>query len=196
MKEGKDSILTIPMTVSREDAIEKKLESLKVKMLGRTFGKFTVGEMRDVWVPYSFMTYHYLIDRKTIFNRNGALNRNGELHFVFDYNEAHPFQYDMPGNGALVLERCGESLSDRTFLPASISEIQAQEKMEWHIQSRVLRRIYGTEGKITPVGEKKFYRGAVEMKVLYGVNENLRYAYLDGYGVDSEHILGLKYRIG
>lgn len=196
MRTLKDTMLIIPMTVSRQDAIDKKLDSLKFKMFGKTFGRFDVEEMRDVWVPYSFITYRYLIDRKTIFNKNGSLNRAGELHFVFDYNEAHPFQYDMSDNGELELKKVSQATLNRIFLPPSIDDMQAKEKMEWHIQSRVLRGIYSTEGKISLANEKKFYRAAVEMKVIYGVNENLRYAYLDGYGVDSEHILGLKYQIG
>lgn len=93
----------------------KKLDSLRVKILG--FGKFEVGEMRDVYVPYSFMTYGFLIDRKTMFNRNGHLNRSGELHFVFDYNEVHPFQYYTEENGELDLIKVNEAKSDRLILP-------------------------------------------------------------------------------
>lgn len=197
IKERKEEkILIIPATVSRSEAIDRKLDSLKVKLLGFTLGKFEVGEMRDVLVPYSLMTYSFLIDRKTLFNKTGSLNRKGEMSFVFDYNEVHPFQYDLIENGELELKEVDKAKADGIILPSNTTEAEAREKMEWHIQNRILRRIYSTNGKIALVKEKKFYRSAVEIKVFYGVNENVRYAYLDRYGVDSEHIIGLKYRMG
>ncbi|HML36454.1 MAG TPA: hypothetical protein PKA19_03375 [Bacillota bacterium] len=188
-------MLSTRNVILRDDAIEKKLDSLRVKILGFELGKFEVGEMRDVYVPYSLMTYGFLIDRKTMFNRNGHLNRSGELHFVFDYNEVHPFQYYTEENGELDLIKVDEARSDRLILPSNATAREVQDKMEWHIQTKVLRRTYATGGKITLKAEKKFYRAAVEIKIYYGANENIRYAYLDEYGVNSEHILGLKYRI-
>ena len=189
-------MLVMPVTVPRDEAIEKKIDRLKVKMFGVTLGKFEVGNTRDVWIPYSLMTYAFLIDRKTIFNKTGSLNREGQLHFIFDYNEVHPFQYDIIDNGELKLKNIDCTKSGAVFLPQSVTDEEAHEKMEWHIQNRILRRIYSTNGKISLEKEKKFYRAAVEMEILYGANQHLRYAYLDDYGVDSEHILGLKYRIG
>lgn len=43
---------------------------------------------------------------------------------------------------------------------------------------------------------QRFYRPAVELEVIYKRGSiNKRYAYLDEFGIQSEHILGLKYRV-
>ena len=99
-KNLEETLLILTPKRTKDEAIERKLDSLRVKILGFTLGKFEIGEMRDVYVPYSLITYSFLIDRKTLLNRNGALNKSGEISYVFDYNEVHPFQYDSVENGS------------------------------------------------------------------------------------------------
>ncbi len=71
------------------------------------------------------------------------------------------------------------------------------EKSQEYIQFKIMKKFYGRNGELDLVVQRLFYRPAVEMEIIYkGENSNLRYAYLDEFAVENEHVLGLKYRVG
>lgn len=190
------TISILPFARSREEAIEAKLKTLETRLLGIKIGSFEVVDTRDVWVPYNFLTYHFDIERRTIFNKTGQFDKHGEISLVFDRNEHHPFHYDEAESGKLGMRKLEGAQMKGVFLEPSKTEEAMFEKAEWYIQNRILKRVYSMGGTLSLKKNSVFYRGAVEIIVAFKGGENFRYAYLDKYGIDSEHIFGLKYRLG
>lgn len=181
--------------LSREDAIESKLSLLHGSFFGKPIMKFRVGEIRDVWVPYYYLKYHFCVERSVLFKKRG-LEKTGEVAFVYDMNEMHPFQYDLYESGELALEQGRLNPNTRKILPCANSFYEAESKSEDYIQLKIMKKFYGREGQLTLQQKRKFYRPAAEIEIIYkGCNRNLRYAYVDEFAVESEHVLGLKYRV-
>jgi hypothetical protein len=156
--------------------------------------KFQVGQVTDVWVPYCYLEYRFIVERSILFKKKG-LEKNGEVGLVFDMNEMHPFQYDLYESGQLPLKK--ESLGkEKKIIRSENAMDEVKAKAEDYIQYKIMRKFYGAEGKLALKRNVLFYRPAVELEIIYkGENKNQRYAYLDEFSVDSEHILGLKYRV-
>ena len=181
--------------LDRREATENKLKLLHGSFFGRPIMKFQVGRVTDVWVPYCYLEYDFYVERNIAFRKKG-LEKRGEVALVFDMNEMHPFQYDLHEAGPLPLFRGKLDTKGRTVLSCSNSFREVEAKAEDHIQYRIMKKFYGRNGDLTLKTWKKFFRPAVEMEIIYkGNNSNLRYAYLDEFGVESEHVLGLKYRV-
>jgi hypothetical protein len=74
---------------------------------------------------------------------------------------------------------------------------EVREYSETFIQNKILRRLYAAAGELELEDEIPFYRPARRIGIRYRGSEtvNERFAYLDAYGVENEHILGLKVRM-
>ncbi|MCQ4637104.1 hypothetical protein NE619_10235 [Anaerovorax odorimutans] len=180
---------------SRNEAIESKLKLLRGSFFGRPIVKFEVKNVTDVWVPYCYLEYDFAVERNIMFRKKGLM-KTGKVGLVFDMNEMHPFQYDLYESGELPLKKGRVDGKQRKLLECSNSMHDVKAKAEEYLQFRVMKKFYGTEARLRLDKERPFFRPAVEIEVLYkGKNSNLRYAYLDEFAVESEHVLGLKYRV-
>lgn len=180
---------------NREEAIEEKVKLLHGSFFGRPIVKFEIDSMRDVWVPYCYLVYHYDLNGNAYFKK-GRSSRQGEVAVVFDLNEAHPMQYDIYENGELKLVRKKVRGNERAVIDSELSGNDILEQAEQHIQMKIMKRFYGKRGDLKLISKKNFFRPAVELEIIYrGENVNKRYVYLDEFGIQSEHILGLKYRV-
>lgn len=180
---------------NRDEAVESKLKLLRGNFFGRPMVKFEVVNMSDVWVPYCYLEYDFSVERKILFRQKGLM-KTGAVGLVFDMNEMHPFQYDLYESGALPLKKGRLDQERRKILKSSNSLHDVKAKAEDYLQFRVMKKFYGTEAQLYLRKEQPFFRPAVEIEVLYKEkNRNFRYAYLDEFAVESEHVLGLKYRV-
>lgn len=183
-----------PIAVDREEAIEKKLQRLRGNFFGKPIAKFEVGNIRNVWIPYCYVVYDFSVG-----GVKGVLKmakKTGEVAVVFDMNEEHIFQYDIYESGHLELKKGSIDESKASIIKTKITDKDILKKIEEYIQYKVLIKSYASKGEIKFKMQKKFFRPAVEIEVIYkGRNSNLRYAYLDEYGVENEHVMGLKYRL-
>ena len=195
-KATEEKVLITQASRSKDEAIDAKLRSLQTRILGFSLGSYEIGEMREVLVPYAFLTFSYDIERRTMFNKDGALDKHGTISLVFDLNEFHPFHFDEGDGGRLEMVKKEKDEIKGVFLAPVKSEEEMIRKAEWYIQNRLLRRVYSIGGKLRLQENTFFYRRATEIKVYSRNVENLRYAYYDRYGTDNEHIFGLKYRLG
>ncbi len=179
---------------SSEDAVEEKVKLLHGSIFGKPLIKFEIDSMRDVWVPYCYLVYHYTLSRNAYFRKKGPA-REGKVAVVFDLNEMHPIQYDIYESGDLKLVSRKKS-EDRQLIHTDGQDEDIFRQTEQHIQMKIMKRFYGKQGDLKLISRQNFYRPAIELGVIYR-NENLnkRYVYLDEFGIQSEHILGLKYRV-
>lgn len=191
-----ETVLITPASKSKDEAIADKMKMLQTRILGVSLGSYEIGEKREVLIPYAFLTFKYDIERRTVFNKNGALDKHGAISLVFDLNEFHPFHFDEEDGGRIELIKKDKGELRGTFLETTKSEEEMLKKAEWYIQNRLLRRVYSISGKLRLQENTLFYRRATEIKVYSKNVENIRYAYYDRYGTDNEHIFGLKYRLG
>ena len=181
--------------LDREEAIESKLKLLRGSFFGKPIQKFDIGTVRDVWVPYCYLQYHFYVERNIMFKKKG-LEKEGEVAVVFDMNEMHPFQYDYYEDGEIKLRKGKIDDGSRDIIKCTNSFHDVEKKAIDHIQFKIMKRFYGRDGELTLTKRKRFYRPAVELEIIYKVeHSNLRYAYLDEFAIESEHILGLKYRV-
>jgi hypothetical protein len=194
--DGRDKILVLHATKTREKAIADKIKMLNTTILGIPLGSYEIGATREVLVPYALVSYAFSIQRRTIFNKNGHLDRHGVINLVFDLNEFHPFHYDESDGKKIDLRNIRKEGIKEKIIEPSRSKEDMLEKAEWYIQNRLLRRLYSTSGELTLKEVMYFYRRAVEIKVYSKGVENIRYAYYDSYGTGNEHIFGLKCRLG
>lgn len=181
--------------LDRDEAVNSKIKLLRGNFFGKPIQKFDIGMVRDVWVPYCYLQYHFYVERNVMFKKKG-LEKEGEVAVVFDMNEMHPFQYDYYEDGEIKLKKGKIDDGSRDIIKCVNSFNAVEEKAIDHIQFKIMKRFYGRNGKLTLTKRKRFYRPAVELEIIYkGEHSNLRYAYLDEFAVESEHILGLKYRV-
>lgn len=189
------SFLHTGIVRDRKEAIEEKVKLLHGSFFGRPLVKFDVGLMRDVWIPYCYLVYQYRLGGNAFFSKRRSA-REGKVAVVFDLNEVHPMQYDIYENGDLKFIKKKTADKERKIIPAGISKNETLEQAEQHIQMKVMKRFYGRQGDLKLINKQDFFRPAVELEIIYkGENVNKRYAYLDEFGIQSEHILGLKYRV-
>ena len=168
---------------------------LQPKLFGVNLGKLNICGMRKVWVPYSLYELSYYVDRSSMISRRKTFDKSGKLHFIYDHNEAHQFQFDMEEDDKLDLVKIPDFPGDREVLEKTKQPHEVKADLIEHSRERVLRRIYGVSSNVTLSQETAFYRAAVEIQIDYGKGINYRYAYLDDYGVSNEHMIGLRYRM-
>lgn len=192
---SKDSIFHTKQVADRQEAIDSKLKLLRGSIFGRPIVKFDIGTVRDVWVPYCYLEYDFHVERSVMFKRRGLV-KEGKVAVVLDVNEMHPFQYDIYESGELPLVKGSPDTENREMIKTENSFHDMDEKSREYIQFKIMKKFYGRNGELDLVVQKLFYRPAVEMEIIYkGENSNLRYAYLDEFAVENEHVLGLKYRV-
>ncbi len=193
---SKDSIFHTKQVADRQEAIDSKLKLLRGSIFGRPIVKFDIGTVRDVWVPYCYLEYDFHVERSVMFKRRGLV-KEGKVAVVLDVNEMHPFQYDIYESGELPLAKGSPDTENREMIKTENSFHDMDEKSQEYIQFKIMKKFYGRNGELDLVVQRLFYRPAVEMEIIYkGENSNLRYAYLDEFAVENEHVLGLKYRVG
>lgn len=179
----------------REETIQEKIRLLHGSFFGKPILKFDIVSMRDVWVPYCYLVYHYNIGGNT-FRKIKRSVRDGEVAVVLDLNEMHPMQYDIYESGELKLIKKKSRDESRALIHVGALEADIRAVTEQYIQMKIMKRFYGKLGDLKLLSKKNFFRPAVELEIIYrGENVNKRYAYLDEFGIQSEHILGLKYRV-
>ena len=172
---------------SKEEAIEQKMKFLQPKLFGYPLVNYSLKGMRKVYIPYSLLVFHYVIDRKI------GLRREGEMAVIFDLNEVHPFHYDL-ADGFNTRKLRTENL-DGDFLPINCTDEEAQEKSINTIQWKGLYRAYRSKGELTLLRSEKFYRPVWELDLDHKGRQFIRYAPLDTYGSSNEHLSGLKIRL-
>lgn len=179
--------------IPRDVAMQEKLKLLRGSFFGKPMVHVEVASERDVMIPCYFLTFHLTVLRRTAVKN---LDKNLDINIIFDANEKHPFQYDETEEGKLPLKNSFGDKIEREPIKEKASEQEMISLCEDFIQRKVARRFYGREGKITLLRKTLFYRPAVEMETVFKNGRGAtRYAYLDGFGIQSEHVLGLKYRV-
>lgn len=183
------------VAVDRQSAVDKKIRLLHGSFFGRPIVKFELSQMKDVLVPYCYLVYHFQTERGTLLRKNG-IEKVGDVGVIFDLNECHPFQYDIYESGDLALVKTCKGSDKHIALDRKASEHELIEQTESYIQDKIMKRFYGRPGKLKLKKKQYFFRPAVELEVIYrNGRSNKRYAYLDNFGIENEHILGLKYRV-
>lgn len=194
-KNVEDSFLHTDIVRNKESAVQEKVKLLHGSIFGKPLIKFEINSMSDVWVPYCYLVYHFELKGNGILKKNKA-SRDGKVAVVFDQNEAHPMQYDIYENGELEFVRKKINEGKMREIEATISDQDMLKATENHIQIKIMKRFYGKQAELKLIKKQDFFRPAVELEVIYrGENVNKRYVYLDEFGIQSEHILGLKYRV-
>lgn len=192
---SKDNIFHTKQVADRQEAIDSKLKLLRGSIFGKPIIKFDIGAVRDVWVPYCYLEYDFHVERSVMFKKKGLV-KEGKVAVVLDVNEMHPFQYDIYKSGELPLIKGVPETGNREIIKTENSFHDMDEKSQEYIQFKIMRKFYGRNGKLDMAKCRFFYRPAVELEIIYkGENSNMRYAYLDEFAVESEHVLGLKYRV-
>lgn len=193
-KKIQSNFLHTDLVRNSEEAVEEKLKLLHGSFFGKPLIKFEVNSIRNVWVPYCYLVYHYTLGSSALLKKKGNV-REGKVAVVFDLNERHPMQYDIYESGDLKFVS-KKSKDDRQLINTDMADREILNQTEQHIQMRIMKRFYGRQGDLKLIDKQNFFRPAVELEVIYkNKNLNKRYVYLDEFGIQSEHILGLKYRV-
>lgn len=191
----KESMFYTKQEVDRQEAIDSKLKLLRGSFFGKQIVKFDIGKVTDVWVPYCYLEYDFHVERNILFKKKGLV-KEGKVAVVLDVNEMHPFQYDIYESGELPLVRGKLDTERKTVIKTTNSFRDMEEKSEDYIQFKIMKKFYGRNADLVLSKRRLFYRPAVELEIIYkGQYPNMRYAYLDSFAVESEHVLGLKYRV-
>lgn len=184
-------LITKPVR-SDEEAIGKKMELLNTKLFG-IFSPVTYNLMMrsKVYVPYELLVFSYEIRRGKDNQKKGLFYREGEVGIIFDMNEVHPFHFDLYDDLKLVKEKHVEGVILSGHCTFEEAEIKSKEYVQW----RVLQRAFKSSGSVELIKSIKFYRPAWEMHVEARGKKMIRYAYMDEYGPENEHVSGLKVRL-
>ncbi len=191
----KNSINVTESVRTDEEAIKKKMDLLNTKIFGLFSPvSYELKSKKKIYVPYELLVFSYEIHRgKRKDLKRGMFDREGQVGIIFDLNEVHPFHYDLYEDlefKKYSLEKLdGDLLKDQC--PTEDVEKQCREFVQW----RVLQRVFRDLGQVDLVKRVKFYRPAWELLVEARNQEMIRYAYMDGYGSENEHVSGLKVRL-
>lgn len=191
----KNSINVTESVRTDEEAIKKKMDLLNTKIFGLFSPvSYELKSKKKIYVPYELLVFSYEIHRgKRKDLKRGMFDREGQVGIIFDLNEVHPFHYDLYEDlefKKYSLEKLdGDLLKDQC--PTEGVEKQCREFVQW----RVLQRVFRDLGQVDLVKRVKFYRPAWELLVEARNQEMIRYAYMDGYGSENEHVSGLKVRL-
>ncbi len=181
---------------SDEAAVAAKMKAIEPKLLGIKLVKYSRGDSSKVWVPYYFLTYDFVVRRGLSKNHtNDRFAKKGRIAVVYDANEMHASLYDVSADGEIPFEKKDVSATGTMVLPESGKYEEILENAERAIQRQMLFKAYKTEGQLSIVDAKKFYREAWQLQVFYKDREFIKYAYLDDYGVHNERARGLKTRM-
>ena len=183
---------------SEKQAVERKLRFLEARILGFPTVNFTVQSNDLVYVPYRAFLFWFEIGHKPLINRTDSKETKGELAFTFDCNEIHPYEYNLDELGPLEIQKIKLADTGGQVLEEACSREEALSKTEFYINKKVLRQLYGTVGELTLLDDFLFYRPARRLQVVYKGSKSIndRFAYMDDYELQNDHIAGLRSRIG
>lgn len=187
--------LVTPSVKTDEEAVEAKMKSVQSKLFG-IFSpvKYELIEKRKVYVPYEFLAFSYEIKRgKMAFGKEGQFDREGKVGIIFDLNEVHAFPFDMMES--LVLEKDTDLTAKGELLSDNCTPERAYTLSLETVRWKMLHRAFRDLGDVDLIKREKFYRSAWELKLSANNKEFIKYAYMDIYGVESEHVSGLKVRL-
>ena len=191
----KSSINVTESVRTDEEAIKKKMDLLNTKIFGLFSPvSYELKSKKKIYVPYELLVFSYEIHRgKRKDLKRSMFDREGQVGIIFDLNEVHPFHYDLYED--LKFKKCSLEKLDGNLLkdqcPTEGVEKQCREFVQW----RVLQRVFRDLGQVDLVKRVKFYRPAWELLVEARNQEMIRYAYMDEYGSENEHVSGLKVRL-
>ena len=196
MKPLKQDFMMVTEAVrTDEEAMQKKMKLLSKKLFG-LFSPVTYKliSSRKVYVPYEYLVFSYEIHRgKNKKVKNSMMDRSGKVGIVFDLNEVHAFHYDLLDN--LYLNKASKSELNGQILTDNCSPEEVVNKSRETVQWKVLHRLFRDMGEVELLERKKFYRAAWELKLEANKREFVKFAYLDSYGSENEHVSGLKVRL-
>jgi hypothetical protein len=189
------SVLVTPEVLTKEAALSEKISRLQSRIFGFPLSRFSVESVKKVLVPYRCFVFDF--EPVSGISRIGiGASRKGSVGVVFDLNELHAFECDPSVAGELRLEK-REDAGGAQMLAPNCSGKEAEEHVRLYVQNKILRRVYGRAGSLTPVRDVDFRRPAWQLEIRYKGRggTHIRYAYSDAYGTRNEHILGLKLRL-
>ncbi len=189
--------LTNPV-ITEAEAMEKKQKLLN----GKIFGLFSpvnyqLLSVRKVYVPYELLIFSYEVNRKgknADGNKKSFFYHSGKTGIVYDLNERHGFYIDLSEEEITWSKKDADSLDGEILLDACTRE-EVTENCLRTVRWKVLNRAYRNVSDISLVERQKFYRPACEMKFECREKEFIKYAYLDSYGLENEHVSGLRVRL-
>lgn len=190
---NRDCILITEPVRTDKQAIDRKMKLVQTKLFGIfTPVTYELVSQRKVYIPYELHTYSYQI-RRGKDDKKGFFDRSGEVGIVFDLNEVHAFHFDL-------LEQLAMKKMDKTFLDGDLladgcSPDEAVRISTETVRWKILHRTFRDMGEVNLVKQTKFYRPAWELKVTANNREFYKYAYLDNYGSENEHVAGLRVRL-
>lgn len=196
MKYLKEEAVMVTMPVcTDEEAVNKKMKLLQSKLFGLFSPvKYELKSKRKVYIPYELLIFSYEIHRgKKKIARNGMFDRSGEVGIIFDQNEVHPFHFDLFDD--LNLRKANRTELKGDILEDNCTSREVGEKSKDFVQWKVLYRVFRDLGEVKMVERRKFYRPAWELEVEANKKEFIKYAYMDIYGSENEHVSGLKVRL-
>lgn len=191
----KNSINVTESVRTDEEAIKKKMDLLNTKIFGLFSPvSYELKSKKKIYVPYELLVFSYEIHRgKRKDLKRGMFDREGQVGIIFDVNEVHPFHYDLYEE--LKYKKCVLDKVNGSLLPDRCPKEEVEKQSREFVQWRVLQRVFRDLGQVDLIKREKFYRPAWELLVEAKNQEMVRYAYLDGYGQENEHVSGLKVRL-
>lgn len=182
-------------TLAESEAISNKMRLVEPKLLGIKLVNYQRGKLKKVWIPYYFLIYDYEIVRNVFFNKSEMFNKKGRVAIIYDANEMHASHYDIISEGEFPLIKRELASLKGEIIPDSCDFGTICDNAEKSIQRQILFKTYKTEGKLEFVKATKFYREACQLPLYYKDRSFIKYAYLDGYGIQNERIRGLRARM-
>lgn len=197
LNDGSKKIKLTNSVTTEAEAMEKKQKLLNSKIFGLFSPvNYQLLSARKVYVPYELLIFSYEVNRKeknTDGNKKSFFYRSGKIGIVYDLNERHAFHFDLSEEIEWAIKDIDEL--DGEILPDICTREEIQESCLHTIRWKVLNRTYRNVSDISLTERHKFYRPACEMKFECREKEFIKYAYLDAYGSENEHISGLKVRL-
>ena len=195
---SESNVLLTRHTKTDEEAISRKMKLIQPKLFGLfTPVKYELISKKKVYVPYIFFVFSYHLRRGKKIDENlyrkSCFDKEGKIGIVFDLNEVHPFHFDLIDSVDLIKTEKkdieGEIIPDQCDLKDA--ENQSMETIKW----KLLRSVFHNFPSIEIESQLKFYRPAWELTVQSMGKSFKKYAYMDIYETENEHISGLKVRL-
>lgn len=190
-------VFTTPAVSTDEEAVRLKMKQIHPKLFGLFCPvKYKLVSKEKVQIPYELMVFDYRLirNKKTQeLGKNGIFDRQGEVAVVFDLNEVHAFHFDLYDDLKLKKKRACE-LEGR-ILQTRCSESEALEKSVECVKWQYLRKVFHAVPELTLIKRERFYREAWMLVLTSHGKTYEKYAYLDRYGAENEHISGLRVRL-
>lgn len=190
-------VLATPAACTDEEAVNLKMKQIHPKLFGLFCPvKYTLIAKEKVQIPYELMVFDYRITRSRKgqdLNKTGFFDRRGEVAVVFDMNEVHAFHFDLYDDLQLHKKKADE-LEGRIVKPNCTEEEALAQSMEC-IKWQYLRKVFHAGAELTLIRRKRFYREAWKLSLSCRGKTYEKFAWLDRFGAENEHISGLRVRL-